>query len=283
MTRRDAPHQELDLTEIIAGPVRATVDADAYAARSYIEILREYGFTKPSSNDPHDFGEIRMISFRYQSLNERGQMQNQTLKVPLLSLIPLPILEVTEARFNFNVRIISHAYDDQPAEEERAKATPWSPLRTDRPPRLRGVFTEKPTSSERSRMQANIGATIQVRRADMPAGIGKLLNLLQNGIIRQSTTRSLAVLHDPTAARMPKSITVQAQEGDQPSANQTILAVSDDELLVRLSPSSRKTDAQGKAVFDIERHGQPGAKTTVRFLWYGHADVTAETQIDIGR
>ncbi|HRI63735.1 MAG TPA: DUF2589 domain-containing protein [Polyangium sp.] len=279
MDKRESLTQELDLKQIIGAPIRATVDADAYAAHSYIKILREYAFTNPQSDDPDEFGELRMISFHYQAPNERGQMQSHTIRVPLLSLIPLPILEITEARYQFNVRISSHGYEEPEGTSLEQKKS-WASKKKDDQLRLRGVFVGKRAKRETTNMSAHIEATIQVRRADMPAGVGKLLNLLQTGILRESTPYKLIAPRSLNLSAAPSTVTIVARRGEQLLEGETILAISDDESEVSISPASGKTNVRGEVVFTVEKVNPSAGKTIMRFLWYGHAEATAEITIE---
>jgi hypothetical protein len=70
-----------------AGPLNAVVDAQAKAGFSTINFIREVGF---DANN-----EVINIAFNYNTTNTTtGARQENTINVPLLTVVPIPYLRV---------------------------------------------------------------------------------------------------------------------------------------------------------------------------------------------
>ncbi len=182
--------QVFSLTEVISAPLIATVMGDFYAAKSFVRYLREYGFNPPPEGSlDEDFGTLRMVTFEYRTLSGWSQIQ-----VPLISLVPLPLLQVSDAHFNYNIMILG-SVSAKPASSRDPKV--WSERGdafSSAPNEIKASFAplspqkgEAPESTPN--LVANMDVSINMRQADLPAGIASLLQLVQGAIEGQSRTR----------------------------------------------------------------------------------------------
>ncbi|MBY4728019.1 MULTISPECIES: DUF2589 domain-containing protein [Burkholderia] len=180
----------VDLQYLFAAPIEAVIEADFMAARQFVRYVREFGFVQNASivcepGDPNgtDFGELRMITFFYEQVVGKDKTEWRRVQVPVLSLIPLPLLGVKTATFDFGVRLLL---------AERVQAPCAIPLLPDdaddtAPRRYRWsamLARGRPEAGSHARedvspfLEANIGAKVEVGQAGIPAGIGNLLALL---------------------------------------------------------------------------------------------------------
>lgn len=182
--------QVFSLTEVISAPLIATVRGDFYAAKSFVRYLREYGFNPPPKDSPdEDFGTLRMVTFEYRTPSGWSQIQ-----VPLISLVPLPLLQVSDAHFNYNIMILGSVTKPVSSRDPKAWAAerdgefPAAPdeIKTSFAP-LSAQKGEAPESTPN--LVANMDISINMRQADLPAGIASLLQLVQGAIEGQSRTR----------------------------------------------------------------------------------------------
>jgi hypothetical protein len=103
----------LDLGEIFAMPLNALIDADVFAAETFANFVKEFGFEKDLSDlappgdpfaDPGDsFGKLRMVTFTYERPMRDGAMRAFRTEIPWLSLVPLPNLTIETADLSFAV------------------------------------------------------------------------------------------------------------------------------------------------------------------------------------
>lgn len=169
--------QVMDLHDLIAAPLVATIDADSLSAQRYLDYLLGVAF---ESYDPANgrTGPLRMLRFAYRSGNGEDERQ---VEMPLLSLVPLPLLHVKEAVFDFNINILDAV---STATEEQYSFTRGSVLGS-RPQgglRMRASLAAQTgggaaDSSTRHTLSANMKVHISMGQADMPAGLANLLRM----------------------------------------------------------------------------------------------------------
>ena len=96
------------LENIFGIPIQAIINADFMAARKSLEYIREFGFEPDPGNngDVNRFGKLRETNFSYTSPGDSGAAERRVVKIPTLSLVPLPLLHVDHADFDFSVKVI---------------------------------------------------------------------------------------------------------------------------------------------------------------------------------
>lgn len=99
----------ISLGSIIGGALNAIVEAQSQAANTTVEFIKSVGFTTDKTTGVM---EPVYVDFQYakgQVENEKGE-KTQTvsnLKVPVLSMVPIPFIRVDDATIDFNVKINS--------------------------------------------------------------------------------------------------------------------------------------------------------------------------------
>lgn len=173
--------QVMELQQLIAGPLIATIEADSLSSQRYLDYLMKIAF---ESYDPvtGKTGKIRMLTFNYQSQDVNGRRQ-QSVSIPVLTLVPLPLLQVQEADFDFDIKILDAL--SQTVEEKFSLEDGKSmddPQRGGGGFRLRASLAPKQgesssTSNVQQSLSANMKVKVKMRQADMPAGLSNLLHL----------------------------------------------------------------------------------------------------------
>ena len=103
--------QIMELKDLISGPLVATIDADSMSTRRYLSYLYELAF---DSYNPEtgEVGNLRMLEFTY-NVQDNGTQRQQRVSIPLMTLVPLPLLQVKEADFDFDIQIIDAVSADK--------------------------------------------------------------------------------------------------------------------------------------------------------------------------
>lgn len=181
----------LELKDLIAGPLVATIDADSLAAQRYLDYLFKIAF---DSYDPATgrTGALRMLTFDYRSYGLNGA-RIQTVSIPILTLVPLPLLQVQEADFDFDIRVLDASSRRHTAtfSFETGQAEP-ADSRTDSDTRLRvtlaasGNGTAEQAERRQDSLEANMKVHVKMRQADMPGGLSVLLNKAVNHMVTDS-------------------------------------------------------------------------------------------------
>ncbi|MFT5701269.1 MAG: hypothetical protein ACI8ZB_004160 [Desulforhopalus sp.] len=208
-----SPGQELssiDFESMIGGPLVAVINAQAQAAMSTVNFIKEVGFKKPSALE--DAGgdtsteEPIYVSFKYPkelspyvpavvanptatppvaaSPAVPAVYETQELKVPILTILPIPFIRIDLATVDFNAKINSVEYrktntDLKVAASLEAKAG-W----------LWGSAKLKvSTSFQRTTQQGNsvnrtysMAVHVKAVQDEMPAGMEKMLGILEGAI-----------------------------------------------------------------------------------------------------
>ncbi len=177
--------QVMELQQLIAGPLIATIEADSLSAQKYLDYLMRIAF---ESYNPvtGETGELRMLTFTYNEQDVNGS-RRQTVRIPILTLVPLPLLQIQEADFDFDIKILDAL--SQTTEEkfslEEGKEIPTT--QEDNGLKLRVSLAPKQgeqsgTSNVQQSLSANMKIKVKMRQADVPAGLSNLLHLTANNI-----------------------------------------------------------------------------------------------------
>lgn len=184
-TVKQTSSQVMELQQLIAGPLIATIEADAISAQKYLDYLMRVAFESynPSTGET---GKLRMLTFTYSEQDVNGP-HRRTVSIPLLTLVPLPLLHVEEADFDFDIKILdalSESVEEQFSLEEGKSVT-------NRPEtggfKMRASLAPKQGEAKHSgdlqqSLSANMKVKVKMRPADMPAGLSNLLHLTANNV-----------------------------------------------------------------------------------------------------
>lgn len=96
---RDKFSMDMTLADMLTGMIQSTVAADQKAAEDYLKVLRDYALM-PSVNAK---GRERLKMIDFEMTDSDGE--RQVISIPKLSLLPLPVLRVSEATFDIEAQI----------------------------------------------------------------------------------------------------------------------------------------------------------------------------------
>lgn len=160
------------LGDLLGAPLRALIEAEAQAARTTADFIRDVGFVgSKAENDKgvSDFGSPRLVSFNYRRRRADGSEENATMQVPLLTILPIPSLQVAEATIGLSLVITDTP--DPKKNRTGMKAIVASPL-------VKGAI-DRGGSSGGGRLTMDIDVTL--RQADLTHGMVGLMNMLTEG------------------------------------------------------------------------------------------------------
>lgn len=179
--------QIMELKDLISGPLVATIDADTISTRRYLSYLYELAF---ESYDPitGKVGKLRALEFNYRTSDSFG-VHNQKVSIPLLTLVPLPLLQVKEADFDFDIQIIDAVSADKNATFSLKSPEIASATQDDASEGLRLRVSMAASNIEagedvkrRQGLSANMKVKVKMQQADMPGGLSNLLSLTTNSL-----------------------------------------------------------------------------------------------------
>ena len=211
--------RELDLKELLSDPLTAVIEADNRVVSRYYDILHKYAFGYepiPGTNEGEP-KKLQTISFDF--INSEGK--KQTAEIPLLALLPLPLLHISEASFEFDVEMSINTAEEtvgmnpdneqssgnlQPTNNLQLRtlsmATPVLLVEAPRATALLRVnlpvaaapTPASPTSDQASRntsrsssSNTNMKITIKMEQSDMPIGLANILQTAADSMLISRT------------------------------------------------------------------------------------------------
>ncbi len=167
--------------DIIANPLSAIILGESQAARATADFIREVGFDPPDKDnfDP-DFGAIRMVYFKMQRTDSDGEPQTVTIQVPLLSLVPIPAIQVKEAVIDFSVSI----HDTQTIKGQEVSSG-GNQFLAKRKVKLFGAVSRrkrKATKDTETITETDMNVKVTLQQADFTIGVMRLFDLLEQNI-----------------------------------------------------------------------------------------------------
>jgi hypothetical protein len=207
------PGQELssiDFESMIGGPLVAVINAQAQAAMSTVNFIKEVGFKKPSSEeeagDDTSTEEPIYVTFKYPKELSPYQpatpgdpsatppipateavaavYEPQELKVPILTILPIPFIRIDLTTIDFNAKINSVEYRKT---DTRLKVD--SSLEAKAGWLWGSAKLKVSTSFQRTTQQGNtvnrtysLAIHVKAVQDEMPAGMEKMLGILEGAI-----------------------------------------------------------------------------------------------------
>lgn len=184
----------MDLKSLISGPLIATIDADSISSQRYLQYLFEIAF-ESYDKTTGNVGDLRMLTFTYMSHDADGS-RLQKVSIPLLTLVPLPLLQVKEADFDFDIKIIDAVSEEREETFSFKNEEVQSEESTARNNMMRLRVALTPSQSDENRktrlqqgLSSNMKVKVKMQQADIPGGLANLLHLTANNILMEEDTK----------------------------------------------------------------------------------------------
>lgn len=189
----------LQLHELLSAPMVAMIQADAQAARATLEFIETVGFlADASAPGGADDSRLRMARFRYKKLDENGAVAEFVAEVPVLSLVPVPALQIKEAKIALSAKIVDIAAEPaaggtgtgsgaggsvgtgtSPAGSKIAAA---GVLASRKLQLLAKLASTSGAKTEEVRSSFDLDIQITLGQADIPLGMEKIFQLMDQAI-----------------------------------------------------------------------------------------------------
>ncbi|MEQ9062780.1 MAG: DUF2589 domain-containing protein [Vicingaceae bacterium] len=179
MARQISELQSIPFYQIIGAPLLAVVQGQTQAAQATAEFIQRVGFEEQEKID--GIGNMRMVVFSYQKPGADGILQTFTAEVPLLSLIPIPSIQVKNADFEFNIKVTDIQNSDTKSVlvTKDAEVGDWlSKGRTE----FRATMGKMSASSAEQTVDLQMKVSIKAEQADVTAGMAHLFRVFDQAI-----------------------------------------------------------------------------------------------------
>jgi hypothetical protein len=196
MSRAVEELRQIPFAQLIGGPMKAAIEAQALAAQSTIEFIHKVGFKQPitggtdlvfeATTADADAGELRNVTFSYSKKDENGNDANFSLTVPMLAITPIPYIRIDEMTIDFKAKLTDMVQRNTSssfqldATVSGSYSAFWSPVKAE----FRVSSSYKTTSSTQASSKREYSLDIHVRATqdEMPGGLSKLLDILEDAI-----------------------------------------------------------------------------------------------------
>lgn len=173
---------DVPLYQIIGAPLLALVQGEAQAAQATARFIEQIGFDPPEDEGtereeshiyPH--GQLKVVTFRYSKTGVGGKVSQLEVEIPVLSIIPIPALQVSEAEIDFAVEINSIVELDAPTSLNTPRLSGQD---SSLDPKMVAFKAGIARQDSKSAMKIHI----KVRQADTPVGLLTIFRVLDQGI-----------------------------------------------------------------------------------------------------
>jgi hypothetical protein len=207
------PGQELssiDFESMIGGPLVAVINAQAQAAMSTVNFIKEVGFKKPTTEEEAG-GDTSTedpiyVMFKYPKEISPYQpavaadptatppveakaavpavYETQELKVPILTILPIPFIRVEETTIDFNAKINSVEYRKTDsslkvdASLEAKAGWLWGSAKL----KVSTSYQRSTTEGNSVNRTYSLAVHVKAVQDEMPAGMEKMLSILESVI-----------------------------------------------------------------------------------------------------
>ena len=174
-----------DFSSLLSSQVRAIIEADAESAATTADFIEKVGFEPDASGK--GMGKLRMVEFTMQRRNDEGGLTTHRIKIPLLSLVPIPILNIEKAEIDFDLQIedIQEVETSSTGNASAGSSSGTRNLRGRPAARLKTSFAKKTPANRKSstttKQQADLSVKLVMSQSDFPLGIERLINIAELG------------------------------------------------------------------------------------------------------
>ncbi|MFC0118955.1 DUF2589 domain-containing protein [Pseudoalteromonas xiamenensis] len=173
----------LPMDQLIGGPLSAACDAQVSLAKATSDFIETVGFEN---------GKVRMVPFSFEKPEQIQQPDGSVkiestayeIKVPFISIVSVPTLQVTEVDVNFMMEVKSsfseQTKDDRQASfeaEASGRIGPFS-VRV----KCQGSISSSKETQRKSDNSAKYDVTVKARQTGTPEGLSRVLDILQQSI-----------------------------------------------------------------------------------------------------
>lgn len=191
-----AEFSKLNLEEIVATPLIATVKAQAVAAEATAAFVKS--MIDPGTNRPRDVTFRAAFQEQTPALPQptpagggapgaaivpSGTVRSLEISAPLLSIVPIPHLRIDSLTVNFQYQVNQVLKDEQTRDANAsieigsgAALSPWVKAT------LKGTVATRSAQESTTNRSGTLDITVHASEAPMPEGLAKLLSILASSI-----------------------------------------------------------------------------------------------------
>lgn len=176
--------QSLPFDTLIGGPLNAAIGAQAQAAMTTANFINAVGVTTVNGQE-----QAVTVTFTYQD----GWGYTRTLIVPMITILPIPFIGVDLITIDFKANINASASTSETTSSSSelggsasVGGSFWG-ITANFSANYSSKKDSKATAESKYSVEYTMDVHVQASQSDMPAGLAKVLQILQDGITMNST------------------------------------------------------------------------------------------------
>lgn len=174
----------LPMEQIIGGPLQAIIKAQSMAAHTTAEFITNVGLETVGSAT-----KARTVAFSFdrKKVTDTGTESTETvsLNVPLLTILPIPFIRVEQATIDFSCTVASSNIDTSKTNFGLSASASGGFFGVKAS--LNTSFSTESTHKSEVTRTATLKVQVKAVQDKMPAGLEKILEILQTAITDGST------------------------------------------------------------------------------------------------
>ena len=192
MSRATNELASIPFGSLIGGPLNAAIEAQAMAAQTSIDFIQEVGFESVDNGDGTITSMVRTVEFSYErASDDEADNTVQTIKinVPILTIIPIPYLRIETFDIGFTAKIDASSTNSSSANNSRnfgvqaSASYGWGGFKAKMSANYSSKRSSKSSRDSKYSVEYTMDINLQAVQDDMPAGMSKVLNILQDSIL----------------------------------------------------------------------------------------------------
>lgn len=167
----------IDFQKMIGGPLQAAVDAQVASSLATINFINAVGFTAADGGGKRELVMVDLSHTR-KDVDADGTVTSKdvNVRVPLLSMLPIPSLRIEQVLIDFNVRLnsveSSTVSDDLGVKAQLSAG--WGPVNF----KVSASYQRKTTTNVEVKREYALNVNVKAVQDEMPAGLEKVLGML---------------------------------------------------------------------------------------------------------
>lgn len=169
--------------QAFGAPLAAAIEAQTRAAKSALDFILAVGFTTEKDQDGREIRKTNYAEFQFERSSGAG-VEKQSLRVPLILLVNIPQLEITEGEVSFDLEISQNATmkDHVAAEGELEGKVGWGPFSVRL--KAKASYDKERTRSTDTRAKQHV--LMRVGQAKPPEALSVLLDIMREAAMGPS-------------------------------------------------------------------------------------------------
>lgn len=191
--------------QAFGAPLAAAIEAQTKAAKSALDFVLNVGFTE----DENGVKKTNYAELEFQETSSDGKSITKKLRVPLILLVNIPQLEISEGEISFDLEISQNATmkDKVAAEGSLEGKIGWGPFSLGF--KAKASYDKERTRSTDTRAKQHV--LMKVNQAKPPEALNILLEIMRDAALGAASGKSIeAMTNNALPSGSPAAIPANA-------------------------------------------------------------------------